>query len=148
MVKDYEMALIVNSQLPEGGVDETVKRVEGFLTDHGATVVQVDRWGTRKMAYEISKQQQADYTIFQFQAESDLLLELDRACKLDEGVLRHMVVLVEEGFKGTEAGQEADAGDAEDSDADEDEEEEEGVEDADEDEDEEDQDEEDEEGDA
>ncbi len=95
MSRDYELALIVDSQLPEGGVEETIKRYEDFLTGQDATVVNVDRWGMRKLAYEIRKHQQAVYTFVQFQAEPGMLPELDRACKLDESVLRHMVVLVE-----------------------------------------------------
>ena len=98
MAKNYEMTLMVDSQLPEEGVEEIVKRYEGMIVGQGGEIAKIDRWGTRKLAYEVRKQQQAIYAIYQFRAEVDVLPELDRSCKLDESVLRHMVVAVEEDF--------------------------------------------------
>ena len=91
MAKAYELALLVNSQVSEGG-DEAAKRYEGLLSEHGASKVTVDRWGVRKLAYEIAKQQLSNYTFMQFEAGPSTLTELDRACRLDESVIRHMIV--------------------------------------------------------
>lgn len=97
MLKHYELTLIIDSQLPEETVEETIKRYETFVAGQGALVVNVDRRGVRKLAYEIKKHQQAVYTFVEFQAEPGILSDLDRACKLDESVLRHMVVVSESG---------------------------------------------------
>ena len=94
MAKAYELALLVNSQVSEGG-DEAAKRYEGLLSEHGAPKVTVDRWGVRKLAYEIAKQQQANYTFMQFEAAPSTLTALDRACRLDESVIRHMIVKID-----------------------------------------------------
>ncbi len=99
MPKDYELTLVVDTQLAEGSVDETVKRYESLLGERGAIMVNIDRWGTRKLAYEIQKRQQGDYTLFQFQAEPSAIAEIDRACRLDESILRHLVILAENGFQ-------------------------------------------------
>ncbi len=96
MVKDYEMVLIVDSQLPEEEVEGTSKRYQDFLTQNDATIGDVDRWGVRKLAYEIGNHQQGSYIIFRFQAESAVISELDRTCRLDESVLRHLIVLFEQ----------------------------------------------------
>lgn len=100
MPKDYEMTLIVDTQLAEGSVDEAVARYEALVGEQG-TLVNVDRWGSRKLAYDIRKRQQGDYTFFQFQAEPEAISEVDRACRLDVGVLRHMIVTVQ-GFEADE----------------------------------------------
>ena len=71
MPRDYEMALIVDTQLSDDGVDKAVKRYEALLDEQGADVVNVDRWGARKLAYEIRKRQQGNYTFFYFQADPD-----------------------------------------------------------------------------
>ena len=92
MPRDYELALIVDTQLSDEDVDETVKRYETLLGEQGAQVVNVDRWGSRKLAYEIRKRQQGDYTFFLFQAEPANIEAIDRACRLDEAVLRHLVL--------------------------------------------------------
>ena len=51
--------------------------------------------GTRKLAYEIRKRQQGDYTFFQFRADPSAIADVDRACRLDEAVLRHLLLQIE-----------------------------------------------------
>ena len=99
MAVDYEIAILLNSQLPEGQAEEAIERYQKVITDHGAEVLKVDRWGVRKLAYNIRKQQQADYTFVQFNGEKETVNELDRLCKLDESVLRHMIIRPEGGFE-------------------------------------------------
>ena len=95
MLRDYELALIVDTQLSEENVDEAVKRYETLLDEQGASIFDVDRWGARKLAYEIRKRPQGDYTFITFQAEPDKVEIIDRACRLDEAVLRHLVLHAE-----------------------------------------------------
>ncbi len=85
------MALIVDTQ---ENADETVKRYESLLAEHG-TVVNVDRWGVRRLAYEIQKRQQGDYTFFLFRADPGAVAGVDRVCRLDEAVLRHLILQTE-----------------------------------------------------
>jgi small subunit ribosomal protein S6 len=99
MAVDYEIAILLSSQLPEGQAEEAINRYQKVMTDGGAEVVKVDRWGVRKLAYEIRKQQQADYSFIQFTGEPAVVDELDRLCRLDEGVLRHMIIRPEGGFE-------------------------------------------------
>ena len=98
MPKDYEMTLIVDTQLAEGSVDETVARYEALIGEQG-TLVHVDRWGARKLAYDIRKRQQGDYTFLQFQAEPEAVSEIDRACRLDDATLRHLIIHMPGGFQ-------------------------------------------------
>ncbi|MCY3680030.1 MAG: 30S ribosomal protein S6 [Gemmatimonadetes bacterium] len=92
MSRDYEMALIVDSQ---ENADETVEHYASLLADQGATVVNIDRWGVRRLAYEIQKRQQGDYTFFYFQADPGAIADVERACRLDEAVLRHLILQTE-----------------------------------------------------
>ena len=95
MSREYELALIVDTRRPNKEVDEAVARYETLLAEQGAEVVDVDRWGARKLAYEIRKRQQGDYAFFQFRAEPSAIANVDRACRLDEAVLRHLILQVE-----------------------------------------------------
>ncbi len=92
MSREYEMALIVGTQ---ENADETVERYASLLADQGAAVVNIDRWGVRRLAYEIQKRQQGDYTIFYFQADPGAIANVERACRLDEAVLRHLILQTE-----------------------------------------------------
>ncbi len=112
MSNRYELALIVNTQAPDNAVDDIVARFDRLVSEGGGRSVEVDRWGARKLAYDIGRQQRGDYTIIRFEAPTEVLPEVDRMFKLDESVLRHMVVVddspVEEEPEADEA--EANAG--------------------------------------
>ena len=112
MSNRYELALIVNTQAPDNAVDDIVARFDRLVSEGGGRSVEVDRWGARKLAYDIGRQQRGDYTFIRFEAPTEVLPEVDRMFKLDESVLRHMVVVdgspVEEEPEADEA--EADAG--------------------------------------
>ena len=99
MSKAYEMTLILDSQLSEEGVEESIKRYQDYLTGQGAQMVDVVRWGVRKLAYEIAKRQQGVYCFIRFLAEPRAVSDLDRMCRMDELVLRYMVVIVEGGLE-------------------------------------------------
>ena len=112
MSNRYELALIVNTQAPDNAVDDIVARFDRLVSEGGGRSVEVDRWGARKLAYDIGRQQRGDYTFIRFEAPTEVLPEVDRMFKLDESVLRHMVVVddspVEEEPEADEA--EANAG--------------------------------------
>ena len=93
MSNRYELALIVNTQAPDNAVDDIVARFDRLVSEGGGRSVEVDRWGARKLAYDIGRQQRGDYTFIRFEAPTEVLPEVDRMFKLDESVLRHMVVV-------------------------------------------------------
>lgn len=119
MLKNYEMTLIVDSQQQEEGVEKTVARYTDLIASQGGSVHKADTVGVRKLAYEIKRHQQASYTFVQFQTEPAMLTELERLCRLDEAVLRHMVVLLDELDPLPEEVEEVAASEAEDADAEE-----------------------------
>ncbi|MDE3257833.1 MAG: 30S ribosomal protein S6 [Gemmatimonadota bacterium] len=95
MSRRYELTLIVNPQAPDGAVDDLVARFDRLVSEGGGRSVEVDRWGSRKLAYDIGKQNRGDYTFVRFETPPEALPEIDRVLKLDESVLRHLVVLDE-----------------------------------------------------
>lgn len=95
MSRRYELTLIVNPQAPDGAVDDLVARFDRLVSEGGGRSVEVDRWGSRKLAYDIGKQNRGDYTFVRFEAPPEALPEIDRVLKLDESILRHLVVLDE-----------------------------------------------------
>ena len=95
MVRDYEMVLVFDSQLSEEDLESKSKRYQDSLTQKNARIAGVDHWGVRKLAYEIGRHQQGNYFVFRFQSESTVISELERTCRLDESVLRHLIVVVD-----------------------------------------------------
>jgi small subunit ribosomal protein S6 len=92
-VRKYELTLILNSQLAEDQIETTLKKMSDLLVSNGAEIVQVERWGIRKLAYEIKKHQQGFYTLIQFTTEGNVVPAVEQACHLEEGILRSMIVV-------------------------------------------------------
>jgi small subunit ribosomal protein S6 len=89
----YELVIIFDSGLEDVKVDEKLKRLEEKVTASGGSVEDVARWGKKKLAYPIKKKESGNYVIFTFRSKGDQLLELERGLKLDEEVLRYMIIL-------------------------------------------------------
>ncbi|MFR4401918.1 MAG: 30S ribosomal protein S6, partial [Peptococcus niger] len=52
-MREYELLFIVKTEIPEEGTQEVIDRYSKVLTDHGAEVTAVDKWGKRRLAYVI-----------------------------------------------------------------------------------------------
>jgi small subunit ribosomal protein S6 len=91
-MRRYETTYVIDSQLTEGEIEARIKKYEQFLQSHGAVITTLDRWGLRRLAYDIKKRQQGYYVFLQYEAEGHLIQELEREFELDEGILRYLTV--------------------------------------------------------
>ena len=93
MNRRYETVYIFDSALDEPAINDKLSRFHTLLTKEGkGTITNVSHWGKRTMTYKIKKKDVGYYVVAEFQATGDLLPEYERAVKLDEGVLRYLVV--------------------------------------------------------
>lgn len=89
----YETVYIFDSALDEPAINEKLTRFHALLTKDGkGTVSNVSHWGKRTMTVKIKKKDTGYYVVAQFEAAGPLLPEYERAVKLDESVLRYLVV--------------------------------------------------------
>jgi small subunit ribosomal protein S6 len=95
-VQKYECVFILRADLPESEMRDRVQRVGAIVGEHGGEMTLEDHWGVRKMAYEIEKQTQGDYMLLRFKTGGAAVAEIDRFLRLDDQVLRHLVVVDEE----------------------------------------------------
>jgi small subunit ribosomal protein S6 len=91
-MKAYEAMLILNPSLDEDGRKAVVEKAKGIITADGGTVDAQDDWGVRRLAYEIDRKGEGDYTVIQFHASTDGVAELDRVLHITDPVLRYMIV--------------------------------------------------------
>lgn len=94
-MRDYEVVYIFDSQLTDEQVGERIERYHELLTRDGGEVTAIDHWGRRPLAYPIAKRPNGNYVVAQFQTAQEALPEFERILKLDEGLLRYLVVLHE-----------------------------------------------------
>ena len=98
MTKKYELVCILDPQIGETRFDPLVEKYENLLKANGAEIVHIDRWGLRKLAFTsvgLKRRQQGYYVLFQLEAPSvEVLAPVEHDLKMDESVLRHLVVAV------------------------------------------------------
>jgi len=88
----YETVIIYNSDLDEQGLNAQIEKVEALVAQHGGTVEKKDIWGRRELAYKISKKSHGSYVVLVFSGDKDVVATLDRQLKINESVLRHIIV--------------------------------------------------------
>ena len=95
MTRQYEVVYIFDSALEETAINERLARFHALIQQPGAEAPQVNHWGKRTLAYPIKKHETGYYVVAKFDADADALPEFERAIKLDDGVLRFLVVVNE-----------------------------------------------------
>lgn len=88
----YETIFILHPELTEEEAEEAVQGLNKILEDRGSETIRIERGGKRRLAYPIHKQRYGYYTLIHFRALSDALLELERAYRLSDRVLRYISV--------------------------------------------------------
>ncbi|HWC32344.1 MAG TPA: 30S ribosomal protein S6 [Actinomycetota bacterium] len=91
-LRQYELMVIVDPAADEEKVGTVVDRVTKILTDRGGEVSGVDRWGRRKLAFEIDRKSEGYYLVLRMNADPEILAELDRVLSVADEVLRFKVV--------------------------------------------------------
>ena len=91
----YEVVYILDAALEESAATAKLEKFHELATAHGGEVTAVDHWGGRQLAYPINKQSVGYYVVAQFTAVAEALPEFERLLKLDEEVLRYLVVINE-----------------------------------------------------
>jgi small subunit ribosomal protein S6 len=90
-MRDYELMCVVHPDLDENSLGEMVKRISGWVTDNGGTVVKTDVWGKRQLAYPIRKQKQGQYVLFQVNMAPKTGAVLERNLRFQEQILRFLL---------------------------------------------------------
>ena len=90
----YEALYIINPQL---GEEETKALVEKFkaMVEAEGTLIAIDEWGKRRLAYLIDDMAEGYYVLMTFEAKPELPAELDRVMKITEGIMRCLITTVE-----------------------------------------------------
>ncbi len=91
-MRDYEAMVIVDSRLDEGDIQKAVDRFTTIITDSGGEIAKVDRWGTRRFAYEINHQHEGYYFVTSFRADEGLVEDLKRTLQISDEFIRGKIV--------------------------------------------------------
>ncbi len=91
--KPYEVVYIFDPALDEETINSKLSHFHSLVQVEGAEAPELNHWGKRTLAYHIKRKDTGYYVVANFNSDVTALPEFERAIKLDEGVLRHLVVL-------------------------------------------------------
>ena len=91
----YESVIIINPSVDEEGVKYLVAKFTDLINTDGK-VEKVDDLGKRKLAYEVKKQKEGYYQVFNFEANPELIKELERNYRITDEVIKFMTIKVDE----------------------------------------------------
>ena len=86
----YETVFILTPVLSDAQMKEAVEKFSKVLTDNGATIVNTEEWGLRKLAYPIDKKSTGFYSLIEFDADPTIIKKLETAYRRDERVIRFL----------------------------------------------------------
>ena len=91
-MKAYKLLFFVAPTISDEDRVAVMKRIETTIAEGAGKVDNVDEWGKRKLAYEINGLTDGDYTLVNFHADPQNVAELDRVLRINDAVVRHMIV--------------------------------------------------------
>ncbi|NMB16789.1 MAG: 30S ribosomal protein S6 [Firmicutes bacterium] len=96
-MRPYEIMLVLDPELDqEEAMEALLQRLQGVVTDGGGEITKKDPWGKRRLAYEVRGNTEGYYVVMNFRSESSVAQELERVVKLTDGVIRHLLVRLDE----------------------------------------------------
>ena len=92
----YEIMFIVRPDMEEAEIKKTAESMKNILTEKKAKVLEEKAMGQRELAYEINKFSTGYYYLYVVEANSEAEQEFNRVARINESILRSIVVKVEE----------------------------------------------------
>ena len=94
-MNNYELVYVLRPAIEDEEKDAVLDKVKAIIEESGE-VAKVDVWGVKRLAYEIQKLREGYYVLVEFKATTDVPKELARNLKINDNVIRHMVINVDE----------------------------------------------------
>jgi small subunit ribosomal protein S6 len=99
-MRPYEVMVILEPALEESQVQQIINRSSEVLTKASGTVNKVEKWGKRRLAYELNHRTEGYYVLFDVTSEPAPMDELDRTLRLADDVLRHKIIRIPDAVAG------------------------------------------------
>ncbi|MDO5726006.1 MAG: 30S ribosomal protein S6 [Tissierellia bacterium] len=94
-MRNYEAIVIFYPDVEEEQRQRVMERLQATI-EAGGSIESVDEWGERKLAYLIDDYVNGYYVLYTFSANPEILTEFDRIAKINESIMRHMVVKLDD----------------------------------------------------
>ena len=98
----YEIIFIADPNLGEPEVDALATQVQGFVEQAGGKLQKVEKWGKKRLAYDVGRHREGSYVLLVVEGSGGLVREAERRLKVTDGVIRFLSVRVDEELRKAE----------------------------------------------
>ncbi len=95
-MRQYETMVLLSPELTDETVEEKISGFEKKVTEGGGEVLNVDRWGKKRLAYPINRQRHGIYFIITYHSEPPVVADIERDMRIDEQTWRYMTVRMDD----------------------------------------------------
>lgn len=95
-MRKYELMLAINPQLEEEELTSLIEKVKKIISKEKGEITNINKWGKRKLAYEIKDFTEAIYVVMKFNIDELSISEFERVLKLEEKIIRYLLTLQKE----------------------------------------------------
>ena len=95
-MKKYESVVIIDPKLKEKEIKETIEKYKNMVKEFSGKEPKIEELGEKKLAYEIRQNKTGYYAVFNFYSEPDNIYELERNYRIDDNIMKFMVVRQDE----------------------------------------------------
>ena len=93
---NYEIMFIVKTTMESDKIKGTIDAMKKNITDGKGKIVDTKDMGERKLAYPIKKELTGYYYVLRVEASSEVVAEFNRRASIDENILRHLIIKLDE----------------------------------------------------
>ncbi len=95
-MRNYEFVFIIKPGLEEEENNALVTKFEDIIKNGSGEITKLDRWGKRRLAYEINDFKEGYYVQILFQAANEVVHEIERVLNIQDNIIRHLLIKIEE----------------------------------------------------
>ena len=92
MKRLYELLVIIDPKIDNEKIETTIEAVKNLITEGKGEITEEEKWGVRKLAYEIKKREEGYYVYFEFSIEPDKIEEIKNKMRLTKEIMRFMIL--------------------------------------------------------
>ena len=97
-MRRYETITIIRPSAGEDDITGIIERTQGIIEANGGSIVTIDKWGLKKLAYLIDKEQQGYYVFIEYAGLPEAVAEMERIYRIDDRVLKFMTIKTQDVF--------------------------------------------------
>lgn len=91
----YENIVIIDPAVGDEEIEDASRKINDLIANSGGEVLKEDRWGRKKLAYELNKKTHGYYILYTFKAPSEFIKKLEDFYKVYDPVFKYMVIRLE-----------------------------------------------------